>query len=96
MVTGRIGEAQAVRVLRWLGGVLAGDRTASVRRLRPFTGHVALYALNAVVRGWQVPPAPEGVAAKDWGEAVLFACLLLEQSAEDALALAARRWRAES
>lgn len=95
MTTGRIGEAQAIRVLRWLGGMLAAERTASVKRLRPYAGHVALYAFNAITKGWQVPPAPEGVQASDWGEAVLFACLLLEQSAEDALALAARRWRVE-
>lgn len=95
LATGRMGEAQTLRVLRWLGGMLASERTASVRRCKPWAGHIALYALNATTKAWQVPPAPDGVQSSDWGEAVLFACLLLEQSAEDALALAARRWRAE-
>lgn len=94
MATGRIGEAQTLRVLRWLGGALAGERAASLKRVRPYLGHVAIYALNATTKGWQVPPAPDGVESKDWGEAVLFACLLIEHAAEDALALAARRWRA--
>jgi hypothetical protein len=94
MATGRLGEAHTLRVLRWLGGLLAGDRSAACRRLRPWAGHYALWAFNAAMRGWQVPPAPEGVADDDHATVLLFAYLLLEQAAEDALALAARRWRA--
>uniref|UniRef100_UPI0024922935 hypothetical protein n=1 Tax=Caldimonas thermodepolymerans TaxID=215580 RepID=UPI0024922935 len=77
------------------GGLLASERKGATGRVRPWAGHVALCAFNAAVKGWQVPPAPEGVSPQDWGEAVLFGCLLIEQAAEDALALAARRWRAE-
>ena len=95
LATGTLGEAQTIRVLRWLGGLLASERKGATGRCRQHAGRVALYAWNAVIKGWQVPPAPEGVSPQDWGEAVLFACLLIEQAAEDALALAARRWRAE-
>lgn len=96
LATGRISEAQTLRALRWLGGLLASERKGATGRVRPWAGHVALCAWNAAIKGWQVPPAPEGVAESDWGEAVLFACLLIEQAAEDALALAARRWRSEA
>lgn len=82
------------RVCVWLGQQLAGDRGAACRRLRPWAAHYALWAYNATVRGMPFPPAPEGVGSDDHAEVALFACLLLEQAAEDALALAARRWRA--
>ena len=97
MATGRPGHYRVV--CEWLGATLAAEaqhragRMASVRRCLPYVGHVAVHAYNATVRGWQCPPAPEGVPAKDWGETLLFACLLLEQAAEDALSLAARRAR---
>ena len=91
MATGRPGHWR--RVCEWLGGELSGDRSAACVRLRPWAAHVAVGAYNAVVRGWQPGPAPEGVAERDWGETMLFACLLLERAAEDALALAARKAR---
>lgn len=87
----RLGESHTARVLRWLGGMLSGNRRGACGRLRPVAGLVAVHAFNAAVKGWQVPPAPDGVQASDWGEAVLFACLLLEACAEDALSIASRR-----
>lgn len=92
IATGRPGHWRAVCL--WLGRQLAGDRSAACVRLRPWAAHYAMWAYNATVTGQQFPPAPEGVAAKDHGEVALFACLLLEQAAEDALALAARKWKA--
>lgn len=93
MALGKISDAQALRVLRWLGAMLATDRTRSCVRLRPWAGHYAAWALNSVVRGLPMPPAPQGVVDRDHGEVALYACLLLERVAEDALALAARRQR---
>lgn len=93
LATGVAPEAQAIRVLRWLGVQLAGERKGALGRTRPYAAHVALYAWNASTKGWQVPPAPQGVAGSDWGEAVLFACLLLEGAADEALYAAARKWR---
>lgn len=92
MATGRRGHWRSVCL--WLGQQLAADRSAACRRVRPWAAHYAVWAYNATVTGQQFPPAPEGVAAKDHGEVALFACLLLEQAAEDALALAARKWKA--
>lgn len=82
------------RVVPWLGGLLASDRTASCVRLRPWAAHYATWAYGALVHGLPFPPAPEGVSERDHGEVALFACLLLERAAEDTLALAARRARA--
>lgn len=81
------------KVCEWLGRELGRDRSASARRLRPWAAHLAVHAYNALVRGYQPPPAPEGVRDDDWGEMLLFGCLLLERAAEDALAVAARRAR---
>lgn len=92
MATGRAGHRRVV--CAWLGRVLASDRSASCVRVRPLAAHYAVWAYNAVVQGWQVPPAPDGVATRDHGEVALFACLLLERAAEDALCMAARRARA--
>mgnify|MGYP001501828564 CR=1 FL=1 len=89
IATGRRGHAR--RVVRWLGAMLATDRSASCRRLRPWAAHCAAFAYGAVVEGRPVPPAPQGASERDWGEVMLFACLLLEHAAEDALQLAARR-----
>lgn len=91
MATGVAGNWRAV--CEWAGRAVASDRSAAAVRAKPWAAHVAVSAYNALVRGYAVPPAPDGVAAKDWGELVLFACLLLEYAAEDALALAARRHR---
>lgn len=77
----------------WAGRAVAGDRSAAARRALPWAAHVAVSAYNALVRGYSVPPAPEGVRTDDWGQLVLFACLMLEYAAEDALALAARKAR---
>lgn len=93
MATGRPGHAR--KVVLWLGRILARDRTASCTRLRPSAALCAAFAYGAVVEGRPVPPAPQGVAERDWGEVMLFACLLLERAAEDALALAARKARRE-
>lgn len=81
------------KVCEWLGRELGSDRGASAKRLRPWAAHLAVHAYNALVRGYQPPPAPDGVRDDDWGEMLLFACLLLERAAEDALAVAARRAR---
>jgi hypothetical protein len=97
MATGRPGHYR--RVCEWLGRQLAteaqhrGGRLTAVRRVGPLTAHYAVWAYNATVRGWQCPPAPDGITPEDHGEALLFACLLLERAAEDALSLAARRAR---
>lgn len=78
----------------WLGGALAVERSGACKRLRPWAAHYATWAYNAMVHGWQFPPAPEGVADKDHGQVALYACLLLETVAEDALSIAARKMRA--
>lgn len=91
MATGRPGHY--LRVCEWAGRQIAADRGAPARRAKPWAAHVAVSAYNALVRGYSVPPAPEGFRDDDWAELVLFACLLLEYAAEDALALAGRRHR---
>lgn len=97
MATGRPGHY--LRVCEWLGRELRdgrpakADRSSPYRRSRAWVGHVSVTAYNAIVRGYSVPPAPDGCREDDWTELVLFACLLLEYAAEDALALAARRYR---
>jgi len=91
MATGR--PANYLRVCEWAGRAVASDRGAAARRAKPFAAHVAVSAYNALVRGYSVPPAPVGCRDDDWAELVLFACLLLEYAAEDALALAWRRHR---
>lgn len=93
MATGTLAEGQRLRALTWLGHMLASERSGACKRLRPYAAHYAVWAWNAATQGMQPPPAPEGVAEQDHGECLLFACLLLEQVADDALALAARRWR---
>jgi hypothetical protein len=88
------------RVLAWLGAQLSGlathaaDGYGPARRCSSHLGLAAVYAYNAIVRGYFCPPPPQGVRERDWQELLLFACLLLEQAAEDALALASRRARA--
>ena len=89
MATGRPGHY--LTVCEWAGRAVAADRGAPARRSRAWAAHVAVSAYNALVRGYSVPPAPEGCRDDDWAELVLFACLLLEYAAEDALALAGRR-----
>jgi len=91
MATGR--PANYLKCCEWAGRAIAGDRGAPARRAKPWAAHVAVSAYNALVRGYSVPPAPEGCRDDDWAELVLFACLLLEYAAEDALALAGRRHR---
>lgn len=97
MATGH--PAHYRRCVLWLGeqlGSLAthdADGYYPARACKAHLAPVALHAYNAIVRGWACPPHPEDVRDRDWQELLLFACLLLEQSAEDALALAARRRR---
>lgn len=91
IVTGRPGHY--LRCCEWAGRAIAHDRGAPARRALPWAGVIAVTAYNALVRGYSVPPCPAGLAEKDWQELVLFACLLLDYAAEDALALAARRNR---
>ncbi|HEV2679716.1 MAG TPA: hypothetical protein VGV14_04390 [Rhodanobacter sp.] len=91
MATGRPGHY--LKCCEWAGRAVAADRGAPARRAKPWAAHVAVSAYNALVRGYSVPPAPEGCREDDWAELVLFACLLLEYAAEDALALAGRRHR---
>jgi len=91
MATGRPGHY--LRVCEWAGRAVAGDRGAPARRAKPWAAHIAVAAYNALVRGYAVPAAPDGCRDDDWAELVLFACLLLEYAAEDALALAGRRHR---
>jgi len=87
-------DGSKAKVCIWLAGMLNSERSGACKRLRPLAAHYANWAYNAMVHGWQFPPAPQGVADKDHGEVALFACLLLENSAEDALANAARKVRA--
>lgn len=90
------------RVLAWLGrelDSLAGhtaDSYGPARACRDHLGPASLYAYNAIVRGWSCPGTPKGIRERDWQELLLFSCLLLEQAAEDALALASRKARAGS
>lgn len=86
-------EGHKRQVVLWLGGQLAAERSGACKRLRSWAAHYAVWGYNAMVHGWQIPPAPERVADKDHGQVALFACLLLERAAEDALALAGRRAR---
>lgn len=81
------------RVLRWLGPMLRADRSRAAERTRQWHGWIAVVAYRAAVLGEAPPPEPAGVSRADYGEMVLFAALLLETAAEDALALAARRAR---
>ena len=91
MATGRPGHY--LRVCEWAGRAIAGDRSAAAQRSKGVAALIAVTAYNALVRGYSVPPAPDGIRPKDWGELVLFTCLLMEYAAEDALALAGRRHR---
>jgi len=94
MATGVAGHWRSVCTR--LGALVCSDRGgrgSPAKRGRPWAAHVAVAAYNAVVRGWAVPAAPAGLAQSDWEQLVLFGCLLLEQSAEDALARAARQHR---
>jgi hypothetical protein len=92
MALGKAGHYRTV--CEWVGGVVAKDRSAAAKRCKPYAAHVAVAAYNAIVRGWPAGEAPQGVAPKDWEQLVLFACLLLDRAAEDALALASRKARA--
>ncbi len=87
-------EGHKRQVVLWLGAQLAAERSGACKRLRDWAAHYAVWGYNAMVHGSQFPPAPDGVADKDHGQVALFACLLLERAAEDALALAGRRARA--
>lgn len=80
------------RVCSAMGRALAGDRSALVRRHRHIIGHVAMAAYS-VVMGRACPGAPDGVEDEDWRDLVAAGACVLEQLAEDALALAARRAR---
>ena len=92
MATGR--RQHARKVCEALGRALAADRTALARRMRPYVAIVAADAYGSLVDGHRYP-APEGADPEDWSTMVAAACLILERLADDALALAARRWRAE-
>jgi hypothetical protein len=90
MATGLAGHYG--KVCHALGKALAGDRSALVKRNRGYIGHVAM-ASYSVVLGRACPGAPEGVSDSDWGDLVAAGAHVLEQLAEDALSLAARRAR---
>lgn len=91
LAVGRTGHAE--RVLRWLGPMLRADRSRAAERTRKWHGWIAVIAYRAVVLREIPPPKPEAIRTEDWGEMIIFAALLLETAAEDALALAARRSR---
>lgn len=108
MATGRIGEASAVRVMQWVGSRLRKDRRVAFKRASPWLAHYSAWALNAVIEGAQhddpseskvfrwlsyFPPAPEGVTGEEHILIAVTACDDLDRAADDALALAARRWR---
>jgi hypothetical protein len=90
MATGRAGNYG--KVCAALGRALNGDRSALVKRNRANIGHVTMAAYH-VVLGRACPGAPDGVSESDWGDLVAAAAHVLEQLAEDALQLAARRAR---
>jgi hypothetical protein len=97
MATGKAGHYR--QVCEWLGKLVCADdssarKSSPAKRCRPWAAHIAVAAYNALVRGYRVPPAPDGVRQDDWEQLVLYACLLLDRTAEDALALAGRRARA--
>lgn len=101
LATGR--PANWRKVCEWLGRELVrthrgmpGNERRQIERWRPYAAHVAVAAYNWAVRGYHVPDEPEGADRRDWGIAVLTAERLLTLTAEDALARAARRWRAEA
>lgn len=85
----------AVKVCRWLGATIARDRSAAARRCREHLGLIAVLAYRYEVLREVFPPAPEGVTADDWGSMLIFAALLLEYAAEDALCFAERQARRE-
>lgn len=94
MATGVAGHWRTV--CERLGALVCADRGgrgSPAKRGGPWAAHIAVAAYNAVVRGWEVPEAPDGLAKDDWEQLVLFGCLLLEHAAEDALARAARKHR---
>lgn len=90
MATGRAGHCRPVCAA--LGKALAGDRSALVRRNRAYIAHVAM-ASYGVVMGRGLAPPPDGVADADWRDLVAAGACVLEQLAEDALALSGRRAR---
>lgn len=93
MATGR--RQHALRVCEALGRALASDRSALVKRMRPFIAIVAADAYGLLVDGRRYP-VPDGAIREDWDTLVSAACLILERLADDSLALAARRWRQEA
>lgn len=97
VLTGRLGHA--TKVCRWLGRQLApqGGHAAGIpmaaRRCRDHIGLIAVIAYRYEVLREPFPPAPEGVTADDWGTMLIFAALMLEYAAEDAIAMAERMQR---
>ncbi len=91
IATGVAGHWQPV--CERLGALLASADERACRRVAPYAAHAAVAAYNAVVRGWMVPEPPGKLRRDDWGQVVVFGCLLLERSAEDALQRAARKHR---
>ena len=92
MATGR--RQHARKVCEALGRALASDRSVLATRLRPYIAIAAADAYGTLVDGRRYP-RPAGAGEDDWSTMVAAACLILERMADDALALAARRWRAE-
>lgn len=80
------------RVCEWMGRELSKDRCVAVDRCRAHLGWIAVVAYRAVVLGDMVPPAPEGCPERQYGELVLYSIIVLQNQADDALHLAARRW----
>lgn len=91
LATGHPGHWRSV--CERLGRLVCADDFGPSKRCRPYAAHIAVAAYNATVRGWTVPDAPGRLAPADWGQQVLFGCLLLEHAAENALARAARKAR---
>lgn len=80
------------RVCAALGRALGADRSRLVRRNRAHIGHVSMAAYS-VVLGRACPPAPDGIDEDEWRDLVAGGARVLEQLAEEALSLAARRAR---
>jgi len=81
------------RVGEWMGRQLAADRCVAVDRCRAHLGWIAVVAYRALVLGEMVPPAPDCCPERHYGELVLYSIIVLQNQADDALHLAARRWR---
>ena len=89
IATGRRGHG--VRVCAALGRSLSGDRSALMRRMRPYLAIAAADAYGLVVDGRRYARPPEA-RAEDWDTLVAAGAAILERLAWDALAEAERRY----